>query len=124
MDVHQLEVFLSVLDTGSVTRGAERVHLSPAAVSLQLQGLAEHLQTELFVRSGRKLAPTSMAYRLAEHARTVIDQMRRLAPFRTTRSWRSEMAKSICRLNRSTRATCTRTLSPTRKRLRVCRPIN
>jgi len=78
MDVHQLEVFLSVLDTGSVTRGAERVHLSPAAVSLQLQGLAEHLQTELFVRSGRKLAPTSMAYRLAEHARTVIDQMRRI----------------------------------------------
>ena len=78
MDVHQLEVFLSVLDTGSVTRGAERVHLSPAAVSLQLQGLAEHLQTELFVRSGRKLAPTSMAYRLAEQARTVIDQMRRI----------------------------------------------
>jgi DNA-binding transcriptional LysR family regulator len=78
MDVHQLEVFLSVLDTGSVTRGAERVHLSPAAVSLQLQGLADHLQTELFVRSGRKLAPTSMAFRLAEHARTVLDQMHRI----------------------------------------------
>src|SRR3954468_19877788 len=78
MDVHQLEVFLSVLDTGSVTKGADRVHLSPAAVSLQLQGLAEHLQTELFVRSGRKLAPTSMAYRLAEHARAVVGQMQRI----------------------------------------------
>ena len=78
MDVHQLEVFLSVLETGSVTRGAERIHLSPAAVSLQLQSLADHLQTELFVRSGRKLAPTAMAFRLAEHARGVIDQIRRI----------------------------------------------
>jgi DNA-binding transcriptional LysR family regulator len=78
MDVHQLEVFLSVLETGSVTRGAERVHLSPGAVSLQLQGLADHLKTELFVRSGRKLVPTSMAFRLAEHAREVLSQMRRI----------------------------------------------
>ena len=78
MDVHQLEVFLAVLETGSVTKGAERVRLSPAAVSLQLQGLAQHLQTELFVRSGRRLAPTSMAYRLAEHSRAVIGQMRRI----------------------------------------------
>jgi len=78
MDVHQLEVFLSVLETGSVTKGAERVHLSPAAVSLQLQGLADHLQTELFVRSGRKLAPTSMAFRLGEHARAVIGHMHRI----------------------------------------------
>ena len=78
MDVHQLEVFLSVMETGSVTRGAERIHLSPAAVSLQLQGLADHLKTELFVRSGRKLSPTAMAYRLAEHARDVVDQMRRI----------------------------------------------
>ena len=78
MDVHQLEVFLSVLETGSVTRGAERVHLSPAAVSLQLQNLAEHLKTELFVRSGRKLLPTSMAHRLAEQARSVVDQIHRI----------------------------------------------
>lgn len=78
MDIHQLEVFLSVLETGSVTRGAERVHLSPAAVSLQLQGLSQHLQAELFVRSGRKLAPTAMAYRLADFARGVVEQMRRI----------------------------------------------
>lgn len=78
MDVHQLEVFLSVLETGSVTKGAERVHLSPAAVSLQLQSLADHLKTELFVRSGRKLSPTSMAFRLAEQARGIVDQMRRI----------------------------------------------
>jgi DNA-binding transcriptional LysR family regulator len=78
VDVHQLEVFLSVLETGSVTKGAERVHLSPAAVSLQLQSLAQHLQAELFVRTGRKLTPTSMAFRLAEQARSVVDQMRRI----------------------------------------------
>ncbi|MBV9072906.1 MAG: LysR family transcriptional regulator [Acidobacteria bacterium] len=78
MDIHQLEIFLSVLETGSVTRGAERVHLSPAAVSLQLQSLSQHLRTELFVRSGRKLAPTPMAFRLAELARGIAEQMRRI----------------------------------------------
>lgn len=78
MDIHQLEIFLAVLETGSVTKGAERIRLSPAAVSLQIQGLANHLQTELFARSGRKLAPTSMAFRLAEQAREVIERMRRI----------------------------------------------
>jgi DNA-binding transcriptional LysR family regulator len=38
------------MDVASVTRAAEHVHLSPAAVSLQLRSLADELETELFVR--------------------------------------------------------------------------
>src|ERR1039458_7967302 len=37
MDVRQLQLFLAVLDCASVTRAAERVNLTPGAVSLQLQ---------------------------------------------------------------------------------------
>jgi len=78
MDIRQLELFLAVMDSSSVTRAAERVHLSPGAVSLQLHNLADELHTELFARSGKRLIPTPAALRLAEHASTVIKQVRRI----------------------------------------------
>src|SRR5437879_6803721 len=75
MDIHQLELFLAVMDSPSMTRAAEKVHLSPGAVSLQLHNLAEELHTELFVRRGKRLVPTPAALRLAEHAKEVIKRM-------------------------------------------------
>jgi DNA-binding transcriptional LysR family regulator len=75
MDIHQLELFLAVLDSPSMTRAAEKVFLSPGAVSLQLHNLADELHTELFVRSGKRLIPTPAALRLAEQARTLIRLM-------------------------------------------------
>jgi DNA-binding transcriptional LysR family regulator len=72
MDIHQLELFLAVIDSPSMTRAAEKVFLSPGAVSLQLHNLADELHTELFVRSGKRLIPTPAALRLAEQARTLI----------------------------------------------------
>jgi len=75
MNIRQLEIFLAVMDLGGVTRAAQHVHLSPAAVSLQLHALAGELHTELFVRSGRQLIPTHAAKRLAERARSAVKQM-------------------------------------------------
>ena len=75
MDVHQLEVFLAVMESSSMTRAAEKVHLSPGAVSLQLHNLASEVQAELFVRNGKHLVPTPAAMRLAEHARAVVKLM-------------------------------------------------
>jgi len=78
MDVHQLELFLAVMESTSMTRAAERIHLSPGAVSLQLHNLASELHTELFVRSGKRLVPTPAAARLAEHARNVVRLMNQI----------------------------------------------
>lgn len=75
MDVHQLELFLAVMESPSMTRAAEKVHLSPGAVSLQLHNLAEELHTELFVRRGKRLIPTPAALRLAERAKEVVKLM-------------------------------------------------
>jgi len=75
MEVRQLQLFLAVLDCSSVTRAAERVNLTPGAVSLQLHSLAAELSTELFVRTGKNLSPTAAAWRLAEHAREVMNQL-------------------------------------------------
>ena len=76
MDVRQLELFLAVMESSGVTRAAEKVHLSPGAVSVQVHALADQLKTELFIRSGKRLTPTAEAYRLAEHARAVLAGMR------------------------------------------------
>ena len=78
MDVYQLELFLAVIDSSSMTRAAEKIHLSPGAVSLQLHNLANELQTELFVRSGKRLVPTPAAMRLADHARGVVRLMNQI----------------------------------------------
>ncbi|HXA00206.1 MAG TPA: LysR family transcriptional regulator [Candidatus Dormibacteraeota bacterium] len=75
MDIHQLELFLAVMNSPSMTRAAEKIHLSPGAVSLQLHNLADELNTELFVRRGKRLIPTPAAVRLAELAKQVVTMM-------------------------------------------------
>jgi LysR family nitrogen assimilation transcriptional regulator len=75
MDIYQLELFLAVMDSPSMTRAAERIHLSAGAVSLQLHHLADELHTELFVRRGKRLIPTPAAQRLAERAKEVVKLM-------------------------------------------------
>lgn len=78
MDLRQLELFLAVMDTASVTLAAQKMYITPGAVSLQLHNLAAELRTELFVRAGKRLQPTPNAHRLAAHARNVIKQVRQI----------------------------------------------
>lgn len=77
MELGQLRVFLAVIDNAGVTRAAEMVGLSAGAVSQQLRALGADLGVELFVRAGRKIAPTAHALRLAEHARAILHQVAR-----------------------------------------------
>src|ERR1700720_3846889 len=78
MDIRQLELFMAMIECSSVTKAAQRAGLSPGAISLQLHNLAADLHTELFVRAGKRLAPTPAALRLAELSRHVIHQMHRI----------------------------------------------
>jgi LysR family transcriptional regulator, nitrogen assimilation regulatory protein len=78
MDVHQLEMFLAVMNSSSMTRAAESIHLSPGAVSIQLHNLANEVHAELFVHKGKRLIPTPAAIRLAEHARAVVKLMNQI----------------------------------------------
>jgi DNA-binding transcriptional LysR family regulator len=78
MDFRQLEIFLAVMEHASVTRAAEKVHLSPGAVSLQIHKLAAELHTDLFVRAGKQIAPTPAARHLVESARAVLGRVREI----------------------------------------------
>jgi DNA-binding transcriptional LysR family regulator len=73
-----LELFLSVIETGSVTEAAARAGLSPGAVSQQLHKLAAETRAELFVKSGRKLKVTPAGRRLAERAGPLLAHLKEL----------------------------------------------
>jgi|SRR5579884_2647936 len=76
MDARQLEIFLAVLDAPTMTSAAQRVHLSTAAVSLQVRALANELKTDLFTRSGKRLVATAAARRLEPQARRIVHDIR------------------------------------------------
>jgi DNA-binding transcriptional LysR family regulator len=75
MEISHLRTLLAVLETSSVTRAAEKVALSPGAVSQQLHALGAGVGAELFVRSGKRIVPTNAALRLGEHARSIMHQV-------------------------------------------------
>ncbi|HLH16660.1 MAG TPA: LysR family transcriptional regulator [Bryobacteraceae bacterium] len=75
MEISHLRTLLAVLETSSVTRAAEKVSLSPGAVSQQLHALGAGIGVELFVRSGKRIVPTAAALRLGDHARSILHQV-------------------------------------------------
>lgn len=65
MKLAALETLDAVLATGTLAAAAERVGLTPSAVSLQMKQLEEYFGRPLFDRSGRAVRPTPFASELA-----------------------------------------------------------
>ncbi|MEU0877542.1 LysR family transcriptional regulator [Lentzea sp. NPDC005914] len=75
LDLNLLRVFDALLQDGSVTAAAERLHLSiPAATSRALARLRRAMEDPILVRAGRGLAPTPFALRIAPRVRSLLDE--------------------------------------------------
>lgn len=72
-DLGLLTALDALLQTGSVTAAARRMHLSTPAMSHTLARLRETLGDPLLVRAGRRLVPTPRALALAEPLRRLLD---------------------------------------------------
>jgi len=72
LDTDQLRSFLAIVDTGSFTRAAERVHKTQSAVSMHIRRLEERLGCALFAKQGRGAKLTEDGERLVDHARRMI----------------------------------------------------
>lgn len=68
----ELQVFLAILDTGSMAAAAHKLRRSPSAVTRILATLERRVGTRLFERSTRRLAATGEGQRLAAHARRLL----------------------------------------------------
>src|SRR5438477_4060182 len=71
-DLNLLATLDVLLAEGSVARAAERLRLSPSAMSRALARLRETTGDPLLVRAGRGLVPTSRALELRERVRELV----------------------------------------------------
>jgi DNA-binding transcriptional LysR family regulator len=74
----ELKVFVTAAEELSFTRAAERLHLSQAAVSQNIQALERQFGVELFIRRGRTLRLSEAGQALLPLAREVLNAARRL----------------------------------------------
>lgn len=73
LNVHQLNVFVTAVDTLSFTKTAKRLHLTQSGVSQQIKALESHLGVDLFLRKGRQLAITDAGNVLLPMAREIVE---------------------------------------------------
>ena len=72
LDTDQLRSFLAIVDSGSFTKAAERVHKTQSAVSMHIRRLEEQLGCTLFVKQGRGARLTEEGEKLIEFARRIV----------------------------------------------------
>jgi DNA-binding transcriptional LysR family regulator len=77
-DLIDMQLFLHVVEAGSITGGAARAHLSLASCSERIHGMEETLGVPLLLRGRRGVAPTPAGEALVRHARLVFQQLQRM----------------------------------------------
>lgn len=77
-DLIDMQLFLHVVEAGSITGGATRAHLSLAACSERIQSMEDTLGVPLLLRGRRGVMPTPAGEALVRHARLVFQQLQRM----------------------------------------------
>jgi DNA-binding transcriptional LysR family regulator len=77
-DLADLRLFLHVVEAGSITRGAERMHLAIAAASTRVRNMEATLGTPLLHRERQGVRPTEAGRALLHHARVLLQQAERM----------------------------------------------
>ncbi|HWK71347.1 MAG TPA: LysR substrate-binding domain-containing protein [Burkholderiaceae bacterium] len=77
-DLTDLRLFLNIHETGTITKGAQRSHMTLASASERVKGMEESLGVALLIRDRRGVQPTSAGRALLHHARSVLQQMDRM----------------------------------------------
>jgi DNA-binding transcriptional LysR family regulator len=73
--LHQLQVFLKITQTKSITLAAEELHLTQPAVSIQLKNFQQQFDIPLTEIIGRKIYITDFGKEIAEAAEKIINQV-------------------------------------------------
>jgi DNA-binding transcriptional LysR family regulator len=74
-DLVDLQLFVAVADTGSITHGAARASLALASASARIKGLEADLGVALVRRRRRGVELTAAGESLRDHARTIMHQV-------------------------------------------------
>jgi len=72
MDIRQLKAFVAIAETGTFTAGAARVHVTQAAISMQIRQLENETGAQLFVRAPRRVILTEAGEKLLGRAYVIL----------------------------------------------------
>lgn len=72
MEIRQLRAFVAIAESGTFTAGALRVHVTQAAISMQIRQLENELGAKLFVRAPRRVMLTEAGEQLLQRARQIL----------------------------------------------------
>jgi DNA-binding transcriptional LysR family regulator len=72
MNIHDLEAFVAVVETGSIVGASARLNLTQPGVTRRVQNLEERLGAALLDRQSKPLRPTSAGREAYEHSRRVL----------------------------------------------------
>jgi len=72
MEIRQLRAFIAIAELGTFTAGAKRVHVTQAAISMQIRQLENELGARLFIRAPRRVMLTEAGEQLLQRARQIL----------------------------------------------------
>ena len=72
MNTKQLEYFISVAETLSFTKTAEKFYISQTAITQQIKSLEEQIQVTLFIRNKRRVELTPAGKVFLCEAKTIV----------------------------------------------------
>lgn len=75
VDTRRLRSFVKIVDTGSLTRAADILHIAQPALSQQLAALEAQFSQRLLIRSKRGVTPTEAGRALYRHAQLILRQI-------------------------------------------------
>lgn len=78
MDIHQMEVFLSVFKNRSFSKASQELNLTQPTISAHIKTLENEFQCRLFDRLGRLIIPTGEAEMLVDYASEVIEKTKEI----------------------------------------------
>lgn len=73
--LNQLQIFLKIVQTESVTKASEELHLTQPAVSIQLKNFQDQFDIPLTEVVGRKIYITDFGREIAESAERILNQV-------------------------------------------------
>jgi DNA-binding transcriptional LysR family regulator len=72
VEIRQLRAFVAIAETGTFTAGALRVHVTQAAISMQIRQLETEIGAKVFVRAPRHVILTEAGEQLLRRARHIL----------------------------------------------------
>lgn len=72
MEIRQLKAFVAIAETGTFTAAALRVHVTQAAISMQIRQLENEVGAKLFVRAPRHVILTEAGEHLLQRAQQIL----------------------------------------------------